>query len=229
MIEIFFRDANGAILGTFAAVQKHVGKGGHELEFAVNGGIFKEGGAPVGLLVANGKVLSPLDLKGWPKHPPVPDQLRGNFYVIPNGVFWIEDREAFVADSLVYHGTSSRPDLAIQSGPLLVSERIIPSSLSGFNVSTHKRNGICVLDTKTVLFTISNERVSVKRFAEFMQTGLRCKDALYLDGCRSALFSRKLNRADPSCPSKNSEAGLPMGAMIGVATQPLMPVEKTRN
>ena len=57
------------------------------------------------------------------------------------------------------------------------------------------RNGVCVSGT-TVLFVISNRPVNFHEFAVFFRDGLHCRDALYLDGVVSSLYSARLGRDD---------------------------------
>ncbi len=217
-LEIYYRDESHALIGTFDALERRLAKAGRQLVFAMNGGMFEESGDPVGLLLINGTTLHEINLNGWPDKAPVPAASNGNFFVLPNGVFWTKNSNAAIANSANYSRTRPSPDQAIQSGPMLLENGKMPLSLERYNSPSFKRNGVCTGHAGVATFAISNQSVSIRQFAEFMRDGLSCKDALYLDGCRSALFSREMARSDLSCPSATKEGtGLPMGSIVGVS------------
>jgi uncharacterized protein YigE (DUF2233 family) len=219
-LQIFYRDSAGAPFGTFNQVNKHLASKGMQLDFAMNGGMFLTSLEPVGLLVSEGKKVKGLTLANWPKFPPVSVKQDGNFYIVPNGVFWVKDKKAFITDSLAYDSQSPTPDLAIQSGPLLLKKSEMPPILDRYNKPSTNRNGVCVANAAdTVIFVVSKQQVGIRQFAQFMKNDLHCVNALYLDGCRSALFSKQLERNDISCPTERGPGGTAMGQMIGTVTK----------
>ena len=212
-LEVFQVDDNGTAIGSLQRLDQWLGEKGRKLVFGMNGGIFKPSGVPVGLLVVRGTTVNKIDLKGWPGFP----KETGNFYAIPNAVFWIKDRKARIQESLSYDQDKvrSKVDMAIQSGPMLVRSREIPNDLTGYNKKDFKRNGVCVISPSELRFVISDVEVSIHEFARFMRDHLKCSDALYLDGCRSVLFSANLKRSDKSCKDTN-DVHTPLGAFLAV-------------
>jgi uncharacterized protein YigE (DUF2233 family) len=89
-----------------------------KLIFAMNGGMFKEDNSPQGLFIDNGKKIIPLDTtKG-----------NGNFYLIPNGVFYITtDNLPNICRTIEYKETE-QIKYATQSGPMLVIDGQIHSA-----------------------------------------------------------------------------------------------------
>src|SRR6185295_12813343 len=80
------------------------------LRFAMNAGMYERDYSPVGLLVQDGREVSPLNLAdGF-----------GNFFKKPNGVFFICDSGPRIVESSEYPMLAHDVRLATQSGPLLV-------------------------------------------------------------------------------------------------------------
>lgn len=216
-LEVFYLDRHGQPLKHFDAVQAQLSTEGRELIFAVNGGMFEPDLSPVGLLFSKGTMLKALNTKGLPGQSKPNGSSSGNFYHQPNGVFWVQDGKAHIADTLAYQRVAPKPHLAVQSGPLLLQHRKVPQALGAFNLASYTRNGVCVLSPTTVAFLNSDKPTSIKQLALAMQGELKCDAALYLDGCRTALFSKAMGRNDLSCPTGANPAGQAMGAMLGVA------------
>lgn len=184
-MEIVWKDANGVPFRTFDRVQAAFSKQGKSILFLMNAGIFEPGGIPSGLHVENRKTLRELNLADAP----------GNFFLKPNGVFWIEStgtgREAFIAPSEEFkkrdtalHLMSSRwLESALQSGPLLLIDgRRHPAFREGSSSKLH-RNGVGIDAEGHVVFAITDrgQNVNLWDFAGlFLKLG--CKNALFLDG-----------------------------------------------
>ena len=82
--------------------------------FAMNGGMYERDLSSVGLLVTDGVERKPAARgAGW-----------GNFYLKPNGVFFIEGKRAGVMETEAYLAGGHKPDVATQSGPMLVIDEI---------------------------------------------------------------------------------------------------------
>lgn len=164
--------------------------------FATNAGMFTPEYRPAGLYVENGIERAAINTR----------QGGGNFHMQPNGVFWIKSGVASVSTTQDYLKAQRTPDYATQSGPMLVIAGAINPKFNANGPSRYVRNGVGVLDETHVFFAISEEPVSFGVFARFFRDGLRCTDALYLDGSVSRLF----------VPSGLSERGVPLGPLIGV-------------
>ncbi|MFG6486063.1 phosphodiester glycosidase family protein [Roseateles sp. BYS78W] len=185
-LELFWQDDKGQPLrrlDRLAAWQKAQGK---TLTFGMNAGMYHADAAPVGLLVIDGRELSPLNLADG----------QGNFFLKPNGVFFIDATGAHVADAADYAAAAhDGVRLATQSGPLLLKHGQIHPAFRPSSASRYIRNGVCAQGGQ-VVFVISERPVTFHEFASFFLDELHCQDALYLDGAVSSLWSPRLGRND---------------------------------
>ncbi|MGK0390338.1 MAG: hypothetical protein ACI94Y_003090, partial [Maribacter sp.] len=150
-----------------------------KLLFATNGGIFEGDFSPTGLLVANGKTIHDINLKKG----------TGNFYLQPNGVFYISSKnKAKVLESNDFNKKNPKVKHAIQSGPSLLLNGKINKKFNKGSKNKYVRSGVGVLDENTVIFAISKNPVCFYDFAEMFLKKLSCKNALYLDGAISEMY-----------------------------------------
>lgn len=169
------------------------------LAFAMNAGMFHADYRPVGLLVVEGREISPIVTAGG----------GGNFGMLPNGVFCSGGARPFqVIESRRFAET--RPDcrMATQSGPMLVIDGELHPRFLVDSDSRYIRNGVGVSpDGQTAYFAISSRPVTFHEFGRLFRDGLGLRDALYFDGSISRLFAPDVNRAD---------FGRSMGPIIGL-------------
>ena len=151
------------------------------LVVATNGGIFDKKFNSLGLLIENGKVIKPLNLKNG----------KGNFYLKPNGVFFINNSKANIFSSDEFSKLAIEPSFAIQSGPLLIQNSKINSSFLPDSKSKFIRNAIGINYKSEIILIITKEKVSLYNFAKHLKENLKCKNALYLDGGISGFYSTK--------------------------------------
>jgi uncharacterized protein YigE (DUF2233 family) len=206
-LELFWRDELGRPYRQFSVLRDDLGSQGKKLEFAVNAGMYQPDFSPVGLYVVNGKQLVPLN-----RHVG-----SGNFSQQPNGVFLIEGNLARVITTDEYADTKPMPDIATQSGPMLVHEgNITTSAVMNPNSTWRKiRNGVCAPTPGEVAFVISESPVTFYEFATLFRDSLHCLEALYLDGSISSLYAPQINREDHS-----SELGPILGVVaLGVGSK----------
>jgi uncharacterized protein YigE (DUF2233 family) len=198
-LELFWRDDAGRPYRQFSALRDALGVKGKQLVFAVNAGMYRPDFSPVGLFVAEGRELVPLNHHVG----------SGNFSQQPNGVFLIEGHAARVMTTSDYGQEKPKPLLATQSGPMLVHEGAITTSAVMSPDSTWRkiRNGVCAPSADSVAFVISESPVTFYEFARFFRDSLQCREALYLDGTISSLYASGLNRED---------RGSDMGPILGV-------------
>ena len=150
-----------------------------KLLFATNGGIFEGDFSPTGLLVVDGKKVHNINLKKG----------SGNFYLQPNGVFYISSaNKAKILESNDFNKRKADVKHAIQSGPLLLLNGKINKKFSKGSVNKYVRSGVGILDDNTVIFAISKSPVCFYDFAEMFLKKLSCKNALYLDGAISEMY-----------------------------------------
>lgn len=174
-------------LGGLRALKRHLGRDSARVRFAMNGGMYDGQQRPVGLLVQAGRDVHPAETSSG----------RGNFYLLPNGVFWVDAAgEPHVDETGAYLARRPAAAWATQSGPLLLQAgRLHPAILEN-GASLNIRNGVCVPGPGRAYFVISDTPVSFGRLARFFRDALGCPDALYLDGHVSALWAPGLGRLD---------------------------------
>ncbi|MCB1211110.1 MAG: phosphodiester glycosidase family protein [Verrucomicrobiales bacterium] len=181
-LDLVWKDAMGQPLGAFGGLVREMRARNRQILFATNAGIFEAGPKPCGLTISAGKELVPLNLKeGY-----------GNFYLKPNGVFFLDDVVGpGVMETAEYAAASTkglRPRIATQSGPLLLRNGKVHPVFDPQSKNLRQRSGVGVRASDgQIVFLMSNRdfaatrRVSFHQFASaFLHLG--CKDALFLDG-----------------------------------------------
>lgn len=162
-----------------------------KLIFATNGGMFNKDFAPQGLLIQEGLVKKILDVK---------ENRPGNFYMQPNGVFMIDDKDrvnilttevmAKTFPSLLNrNGIEDRVYYATQSGPMLVTRGIINDNFNEGSRNKLLRSGVGILDNNRVVFVISKGDMNFFDFATIFKDIFSCENALFLDGQVSQMYS----------------------------------------
>lgn len=202
-IRLFLRDATGAPFGQFDRLADHVAAGGGQLVFAMNAGMYHDDRRPVGLYVEEQQSEMGLVRTAGP----------GNFGMLPNGVFWVDDGAVGVTETLAYADrfAENPPRFATQSGPMLVIDGELHPALNPDGTSIRRRNGVGVsADGQTVHFVISEVPVNFHSFARLFRDGLNTPNALYFDGAVSKVFAPALER---------NETGLDMGPIVAVVRE----------
>lgn len=180
--------ANGAPIGAFAALRRVLGPAARRVAFAMNAGMYDVDQRPLGLFVRHGVLERPLNRTSD----------LGNFYLKPNGVFWVgADGAPHVEATDTYAEAPRYPEWATQSGPLLVWRGAFNPHVAPDGISLQVRNAVGVKG-RDAYFVISEGPVSFGRLARFLRDDLGCPDALYLDGAVSALWAPSLKREDPA-------------------------------
>ena len=83
-----------------------------------------------------------------------------------------------------------RARIATQSGPMLVVDGEINRAFDARSDSLKWRSGVCAATPSRVVFAVSEAPVSFHAFARLFRDVLGCRDALYLDGTLSRLWTR---------------------------------------
>jgi uncharacterized protein YigE (DUF2233 family) len=196
-IQIFWRRPDGTPYSYLSALPK-TGKKGGELAFALNGGMFHPSYRPVGLYIEDGRELVRPSTTSGP----------GNFHLKPNGIFYAGEDEAGVLETGAFLKLKPKALFATQSGPMLVIDGKLHPRLAKANASAKMRDGVCVRDA-VAFFAISEEEVPFDTFERLFRDGLKCRNALFLDGGSApALYV-------PS-GSKSGNSLLGLGPMIAV-------------
>jgi uncharacterized protein YigE (DUF2233 family) len=195
-VELFLRDDAGRTFNRFDRLKSWLAGRNERLLFAMNAGMFRPDLSPVGLLVQDGRQVSPLNLSDGD----------GNFFLKPNGVFFISESGPRVVESSEYPALARGVRLATQSGPLLVRNGVLHPAFNAASTSRLPRNGVGV-SGDTAIFVISEQPVNFYELATYFRDELHCTDALYLDGVVSSLYSADLQRNDSTAD---------LGPIIGV-------------
>jgi uncharacterized protein YigE (DUF2233 family) len=162
---------------TLTAMRGWLTTHGRRLVVGTNAGMFHAGGEPVGLHVERGTELHPVALGGG----------EGNFFLLPNGVFWVDAAGAHVASTTRWPGTTPDVRLATQSGPLLLDGGALHPAFLEDSPNLNLRSGVGVGDAHTVHIAISEDAVRFWELATLFRDVLGCRDALYLDGVISRM------------------------------------------
>ena len=171
---------------SFQALQQRLGERGSKVAFAMNGGMFDDAGAPIGLMIEDGRQVHPINRR----------EGGGNFHLLPNGVFLVRGSgRAEVVTSSSYK-PSSDISFATQSGPMLVIDGKLHPSFDADGTSRYVRNAVGIAPDGTPLFVMTTDVVSFGKLARFFRDRLKARNALYLDGSVSSLWDPANGRMD---------------------------------
>lgn len=198
-LRLFLQDDKGQVFKSFQRIQQQLQLHRLKLVFAMNAGMFHPDYLPVGLYLAQGKELFPLNINpGF-----------GNFFMQPNGVFY-QDTEGFyilTTQEYAQQQAALKPVLATQSGPMLVVDGDINPHFNAGSGSVYVRNAVGVVSPQHAVFVITEQPVNFYTLADFFKNTLQIKNALYLDGSISSLYLPEVQRHD---------AARLLGPVIGV-------------
>ncbi|PLC06292.1 hypothetical protein CY658_04465 [Variovorax sp. RO1] len=186
-LALFLNDDTGTAFKRFDRLEAWLKARNKQLLFAVNAGMYHADFAPVGLLVREGREEAPLNLADGV----------GNFFRKPNGVFLVTADGPRIVEASEYPAMAAKGgvQLATQSGPLLLRHGAVHPALIPTSDSRKTRNGVCVSGS-TAVFVFAETPVNFYDFALYFRDVLHCRDALYLDGTVSAIYSKTLQRND---------------------------------
>ncbi len=195
-LRLFLHDSDGNILGNFSNVENTLD--GRALTFAMNAGMYHEDRAPVGHYVQDGVESMRVVSNAGP----------GNFGLLPNGVFCLNDDTAQVYETLDFVARAPTCRDASQSGPMLVIDGALHPRFLPDGTSRNIRNGVGTsADGRFAVFVIANNGVTFHEFGTFFRDVLAVPNALYFDGRVSRLHAPSLSRSD---------FGLRLGPIVGV-------------
>ena len=172
-------DSDGGRYGSIGEWKKNVERGGQELAFAMNGGMYVASGEPVGLYVEKGVLRSEANRI---------EVAKGNFYMQPNGVLFIlASGEAGICKTGEFR-LSENVRYATQSGPMLLIDGEFNPHFREGSDSKFIRNGVGLLEDGRLVFAMSKVEVNFYDFARFF-SDMGCVEALYLDGYVSRMYA----------------------------------------
>lgn len=185
-LRLFWKRPDGQPFQNFTNLAAWLKAQHQQLLFATNAGIYARDHTPLGLHVENGETFHALNRYHG----------GGNFFLKPNGVLYVDKEGAGILETEAYAKSGRKPILAIQSGPLLLSQGKMHPDFHAESDSKFIRNGVGVASPDTVVFAISCGPVNFHAFACFFGEKLGCKDALYLDGAISGMYAPFAGRND---------------------------------
>jgi uncharacterized protein YigE (DUF2233 family) len=157
-----------------------------------NGGMFDPDYSPHGLLICDGKLYKKLDLR---------TAKGANFYLQPNGVFYIDQTGYHIATSRAFSALypdldKKKPDCATQSGPMLVISDSVNTVFDKASQNTNVRSGVGILPNGYPVFVIASG-ITFYDFAMIFKEKFHCRQALFLDGAISKMcVGQQLNDSD---------------------------------
>lgn len=179
-----FKTNSGEQIKTLSKLNTYYSQQNKNLIFATNGGIFSNNLEPLGLYVENGSEMFSLNLQDG----------AGNFFLKPNGIFYINKwNGAGIIESSKYETIAGKISYAIQSGPLLLLNGNVHGKFTENSSNKYIRNGVGIIDNKTIVFAISKKPVNFFDFAMLFKEEFNCANALYLDGAISEMYLPALN------------------------------------
>jgi len=197
-VRLYWNRSDGTPYAYLSALPRSLEGGTGRMLFATNAGMFDSNLKPVGLYVEQGRELVHANTKSG----------RGNFHMMPNGIFYISADRAAVAETQAFLKQRPQAVLATQSGPMLVIDGRLHPRFDRRGTSLKTRNGVGVRADGKVIFVISQEAVSFDAFARLFRDGLKCPNALFLDGgSASSLYAPTLSHTSNI---------VPLGPMLGV-------------
>ncbi len=186
-LQFYLANNQGIKYRSFKKFKTAVEAKGQILNFAMNGGMYLKDGTPQGLYIENGKMIQKVNTT---------QEAYGNFYLQPNGIFYLENKKGYVNTTNNYLKDNPAPDFATQSGPMLViNNQLHPVFVEG-SKNIHIRNGVGIDKNGMIVLAISNNKLNLFDFAMFFKEKMNCKNALYLDGFVSKAYIPSLNRME---------------------------------
>ncbi|MDU1890543.1 MAG: phosphodiester glycosidase family protein [Dysgonomonas sp.] len=181
-IDFYWKDDKGDVIGSLENLKLYVESQDKKLLFAANGGMYNKEGFPQGLFIQQYQTLTPLDTTSG----------QGNFYLKPNGVFYICSDDSPVICRTEDFLNDGQVKFATQSGPMLVIDGELHSGFKKGSPNLHIRNGVGILPDNSIIFAMSKSKVNFYDFASYFKS-LGCKNALYLDGYVSRTYLPEKN------------------------------------
>lgn len=183
-LELLWKDENDQPFLTLDRARAYVESRGDSVVALTNAGIYEPGFVPTGLFVQHGVERQPLNLRDG----------EGNFYLKPNGVFYLTADGAGIVESSGFARDTEELILALQSGPLLLLHGDVHPAFGENSSNCRLRSGIGVRPDGAIIVAISRGAISFHDFSRHFLEELGCADALYLDGTISSLYAPAAGR-----------------------------------
>ena len=179
---------------TLSNVKKYLESKNEDVLMITNGGMYTPSQDPEGLLICNSQIIEPIDTGKGPLNRTL------NFYMMPNGIFYIEKNKANILETQDFKekliNNTIKPIYATQSGPLLLKDYKYHTDLNHNSKSKKIRSGVGVMENGNVVFIISKNSINFHDFTTVFKNILGCKDALFLDGAISLMYLKNSNPSE---------------------------------
>jgi len=129
---------------------------------------------PPGLVISNGQLIKEINTD---------KTSNGNFFMQPNGVFWINENNVEITETDNFN-TNTDYSFAIQSGPMIIIDNNINPSLDPNSANKNRRCAIGISDStegKKMVFAISKNEVTFYELADLLLSKYNCKTALHME------------------------------------------------
>jgi uncharacterized protein YigE (DUF2233 family) len=181
-LQFYWKNDSNENFKSIIHLKNWLAKKNKKLVFAMNGGMYKQDNSPQGLYIENGDALSALDTTSG----------NGNFYLKPNGIFYVTKTNAPVICKTTDFINNRNIKMATQSGPMLViNGQLHPAFIKG-STNLQIRNGVGILPDQRLVFAMSKQAINFFDFANYFKK-IGCKNALYLDGFVSRTYLPEKN------------------------------------
>ena len=181
-ITFFWKNEKGENLKNAENLNIWLKTNNKKLLFSTNGGMYKKDRSPQGLYIEYKIIKTKIDTSSG----------NGNFYLKPNGIFYITTDNNAVISQTEDFINKGNIKYATQSGPMLVIDGAVHSAFKEKSTNLNIRNGVGILPNNEVVFVISKKEINFYEFADFFKK-LGCKNALYLDGFVSRTYLPEKN------------------------------------
>ena len=184
------KDKNAQKFIMLSSLKKYLESRGNRVLMLTNGGMYTPRNDPEGLLIADTVEIAPIDLGE--------SQRMLNFYLKPNGVFYIQDGKAYIEETnefnTKYTAKKINPEQATQSGPMLLINGDHHPALNHNSSSDKLRSGVGIMENGKVIFIISNSSITnFHDFSTIFKELFGCENALFLDGTISKMYMKDKN------------------------------------
>ncbi len=181
-VKLYWKNDTDENLKSIQNLKLWVEKKNKKLLFAANAGMYKTDNSPLGLFIEDKKIISRLNKAN----------ATGNFYLMPNGVFYITDANVPFICATGKFLNNGKIKYATQSGPMLVIDGKIHNAFTKGSANINIRNGVGILPDNTIVFAMSKNGINFYDFANYFKS-MGCKNALYLDGFVSRTYLPEQN------------------------------------
>jgi len=196
-LQLYWKDDSGHIFGSIQHLKEYLEHKHKKLAFAMNGGMYGTDNSPVGLFIQRQRTIVPLDTADG----------SGNFYLKPNGVFYITKNKTAAVCPTADFKNDGQTAFATQSGPMLLINGVFHDAFRNGSTNLNIRNGVGILPDNRVVFAMSTVPVNFYDLASYFKS-MGCQNALYLDGFVSRAY----------IPGKNClQTDGNFGVIIGIA------------